>query len=573
MNWQHTAYAYPMVFAAVVAAVLSAYAVRFVRRRGRNPTVVSFAVLTAAVSFWTATTAVKLLLVDPGAKLFAYKLLHVGAMTAAPTFFVFALAYTGRRELLDRYVVASLYVVPAVFLVVLFTNPLELGYTGWQLSTVDGVTTLSVTDGPVSVFGLVYGFVLLFLGLGVIGQYALELDRPYRTQATLLLVGMVVPSVVAALELTDTAPLAGGVNLIPASLAVPAVTFGIAVYRYKLLDILPLAYATAGAHSADGLVVLDADEVVVHVNDHVRPLLGTDGSLLGRPASEAVPNYDDLTGDLAGDPPSCDVLVGGERYVELTRIPLDRAGDPLGWVVSVRDVTPRKRYELALESRNDELEVLNRIVRHDIRNDMQLVTAYIDIVLEHEPLSDEARTQLETALRRALNTVDLTDVLGQLMRATNDDERRRALDVGDALREAVEDVREGYPNAAFAVDGLPPATVFANDLLDSVFVNVLKNAVVHSDRDHPSISVSGAADGERVTVRIADDGPGIADEQKSVVFGKGAKGLESPGTGTGLYLVDTIVSNFGGAVHIEDNEPRGSVFVIELPLAVVEAAD
>ncbi|ELZ97848.1 sensor histidine kinase [Haloferax sulfurifontis] len=569
MNWQHTAYAYPMVFAAVVAAVLSAYAVRFVRRRGRNPTVVSFAVLTAAVSFWTATTAVKLLLVDPGAKLFAYKLLHVGAMTAAPTFFVFALAYTGRRELLDRYVVASLYVVPAVFLVVLFTNPLELGYTGWQLSTVDGVTTLSVTDGPVSVFGLVYGFVLLFLGLGVIGQYALELDRPYRTQATLLLVGMVVPSVVAALELTDTAPLAGGVNLIPASLAVPSVTFGNAVYRYRLLDILPLAYATAGAHSADGLVVLDADEVVVHVNDHVRPLLGTDGPLLGRPASEAVPNY----GDLAGDPPTCDVLVEGGRYVELTRIPLDRAGDPLGWVVSVRDVTPRKRYELALESRNDELEVLNRIVRHDIRNDMQLVTAYIDIVLEHEPLSDEARSQLETALRRALNTVDLTDVLGQLMRATNDDERRRALDVGDAVREAVEDVREGYPNAAFTVDDLPPATVFANDLLDSVFVNVLKNAVVHSDRDHPSISVSGAADGERVTVRIADDGPGISDERKSVVFGKGAKGLESPGTGTGLYLVETIVTNFGGTVHIEDNEPRGSVFVIELPLAAVEAAD
>ncbi|RDZ64851.1 PAS domain-containing sensor histidine kinase [Haloferax sp. Atlit-12N] len=569
MNWQHTAYAYPMVFAAVVAGVLSAYAVQFVRRRGRNPTVVSFAVLTAAVTLWTATTAVKLFLVDPGAKLLAYKFLHVGAMAAAPTFFVFALAYTDRRELLDRHVVASLYVVPAMFLVVLFTNPLELGYTGWKLSTVDGVTVLSVADGPVSVFGLVYGFVLLFLGLGIIGQYALELDRPYRTQATLLIVGMLVPSVVAALELTGTPPLAGGVNLIPASLAVPSVTFGIAVYRYKLLDILPLAYATAGAHSADGLVVLDADEVVVHVNDHVRPLLGTGDPLLGRPASEAIPNY----GDLDGEHSSCDVLVEDERYVELTRIPLDQAGDPLGWVISVRDVTPRKHYELALESRNDELEVLNRIVRHDIRNDMQLVTAYIDIVLNHEPLSDEARSQLETALRRALNTVDLTDVLGQLMRATNDDERRRALDVGDVLREAVEDVREGHPNAAFTVGDLPSATVFANDLLDSVFVNVLKNAVVHSDRDRPAIVVSGTADDEGVTVRIADDGPGISDEQKSVVFGKGAKGLESPGTGTGLYLVETIVSNFGGTVHIEDNEPRGSVFVIDLPLATVEAAD
>ncbi|KTG07611.1 sensor histidine kinase [Haloferax profundi] len=563
MEWQHTLYAYPMVFAAVVAAILTGYAIEYVRRNGRNPIAVSFAALTATVTFWTAMTTVKLLLVDPAAKLLAYKVLHLGGALAPPTFLVFALAYTDRHEWLDRRVVASLYVVPLVFLVVLFSNPRELGYTGVELGTVSDVVTLSVTDGPVSVVGLVYGLVVLFLALGLLAQYALELDRTFRTQSGLLLVGMAVPTVVAILELTDTPPLGGGVNLIPASLAAPAVTFGLAAYQFKLLDILPIAHATIGEHVTDGLVVLDTDEVVVHTNDHVADLLGTDESLVGRHAREAIPQYDEL----GGGHTSVDALVEGNRYVEVTRIPLDQPGGLVGWVLSIRDVSLRKQYELSLESRNDELEVLNRIVRHDIRNDMQLVTSYVDLVTDRESLSPESRTYLDTAHRRAKHTVELTDLLGQLIRASNDDERRYRVDASAVLTSAVESVRDGYPNATISVDDAPTAVVLANDLLDSVFVNILKNAVVHSDVDEPTIDVSVTVGDETVCVDFADDGPGIPDERKPDVFEKDTKGLESPGTGTGLYLVETIVSNFSGTVSIADNDPRGTSFTVELPLA------
>ncbi|KAB1194361.1 PAS domain-containing sensor histidine kinase [Haloferax sp. MBLA0076] len=563
MEWQHTLYAYPMVFAAVVAAILTGYAIEYTRRNGRNPIAVSFAALTATVTFWTALTTVKLLVLDPAAKLLAYKFLHVGAALAPPTFLVFALAYTDRHEWLDRRIVSSLYVVPVVFLAVLFSNPRDLGYTGVEIATTDGVATLSVIDGPVSVFGLVYGFVVLFVALGILTQYALELDRTFRTQSGLLLVGMAVPTVVAIFELTDTPPFGGGVNLIPASLAVPAVTFGLAASQFKLLDILPLAHATIGEHVTDGLVVLDTDEVVVHTNDHVADLLGTDESLVGTHASAAIPRYDELGGGRT----SVDVLVDGNRYVEVTRIPLEQPSGLVGWVLSIRDVSLRKQHELSLESRNDELEVLNRIVRHDIRNDMQLVTSYIELVMDRESLASESRTYLETAHRRAQHTVELTDLLGQLIRASNDDERRYPVDAGAVLTSAVESVRDGYPNANISVDDAPTAIVLANDLLDSVFVNILKNAVVHSDLDEPTIDISVVVDDETVCVDFADDGPGIPDDRKPDVFEKDTKGLESPGTGTGLYLVETIVSNFSGTVSIADNDPRGTSFSVELPLA------
>lgn len=57
------------------------------------------------------------------------------------------------------------------------------------------------------------------------------------------------------------------------------------------------------------------------------------------------------------------------------------------------------------------------------------------------------------------------------------------------------------------------------------------------------------------------------DDRKEAVFGKGTRGMDSPGTGIGLYLVRTIVEQCDGEVWLEDNEPRGAAFNVKLPLA------
>lgn len=84
------------------------------------------------------------------------------------------------------------------------------------------------------------------------------------------------------------------------------------------------------------------------------------------------------------------------------------------------------------------------------------------------------------------------------------------------------------------------------------------------------IDVDVTATDATVVVRIADDGPGIPDSRKREVFGRGEKGLESPGSGLGLYLVDNLVETYGGRGWIEDNEPKGSVFCVELRRADAE---
>jgi signal transduction histidine kinase len=109
-------------------------------------------------------------------------------------------------------------------------------------------------------------------------------------------------------------------------------------------------------------------------------------------------------------------------------------------------------------------------------------------------------------------------------------------------------------------------------MLSSVFRNLLTNAIQHNDKDIPEVTASvKRADGS-VLVRIADNGPGIADDRKDEIFKQGKMGLDSSGVGLGLYLVDTLVTRYGGEVRVEDNHPTGAVFTVELPIAGVDDA-
>jgi K+-sensing histidine kinase KdpD len=65
-------------------------------------------------------------------------------------------------------------------------------------------------------------------------------------------------------------------------------------------------------------------------------------------------------------------------------------------------------------------------------------------------------------------------------------------------------------------------------------------------------------------IRVRDNGPGVPPEQEDLVFGREDIDVVHHGTGLGLFLVDSIVSNYDGTVWIEENDPEGAVFAIRL---------
>ncbi|KPN30887.1 sensory histidine kinase AtoS [Halolamina pelagica] len=236
--------------------------------------------------------------------------------------------------------------------------------------------------------------------------------------------------------------------------------------------------------------------------------------------------------------------------------------------MTIADVTEQEAYRRRLEEKTEQLEALNRVVRHDIRNDMAVIRGWAETLPPH--VDDSGQEALDRVLRKSEHVIELTETAREFVESLSGEQTPDlgATDLRRHLETELEAVRETHPDAECRLDGdIPTVSVQGNEMLSSVFRNLLENAVRHNDSDSPEVTVEAIEDADTVRVRVADNGPGVPDDEKERIFGKGEKGLDSPGSGIGLYLVHTLTQQFGGDVRVEDNDPRGAVFVVELPKA------
>jgi PAS domain S-box-containing protein len=277
-----------------------------------------------------------------------------------------------------------------------------------------------------------------------------------------------------------------------------------------------------------------------------------------------------------------ELQTGETRIFQTTKIPFDPPGrDEPAVLGYARDVTELKEYEHQLETQRNNLEVLNKMVRHDIRNNLQLVVAYADTLESH--VEEEGEGYLDQVKESAQQAVDITraarDVAEVMLQTESELE---SIAVRSLLEGEIENVRSRFDEAVIeTAEPIPDLTVQGDDMLASVFRNLLQNAVVHNDSAVPLVEVSVEKVDSVARIHVADNGSGIPDSRKEQIFQEGKTGLESEGTGLGLYLVRTLVDQYGGNVWVEDRErpvntssidesgidvSGGATFVVELPL-------
>lgn len=222
--------------------------------------------------------------------------------------------------------------------------------------------------------------------------------------------------------------------------------------------------------------------------------------------------------------------------------------------------------EKDLTRRTQQLDLLNQILQHDIRNDLTVINGRIQVARYH--IEPEGEEHLDTARESAMEAIELTKTARDFMETL--DQQQRELDaiaLEETIESQIERVRKSYSEANLRFEDRPgePVWVLADEMVESVFRNLLVNAIQHNDKESPEVAVSVEEGDQWVQIRFADNGPGVPDDEKDEIFGQGEKGLESTGTGVGLYLVHTLTDEYGGSVWVEDNEPQGSIFVVELP--------
>jgi signal transduction histidine kinase len=245
-------------------------------------------------------------------------------------------------------------------------------------------------------------------------------------------------------------------------------------------------------------------------------------------------------------------------------------------VVAHFDVTDRTLAEqevaesaAELSRQRDHLALLNQVVRHDIRNDVQLVLSHAEILEDAVPAAD--RHHLDRVLEQATHIIELTDAVRDLSAVIVEDTEPTlsAVNLGAVIQTEADKVQSAYETGGRTVtisgtDDIPfDVEVRANEMLSSVVGNVLSNAVIHNDSAEPRIDIAVDATEETATVTIADNGVGIPEADWQTVFGRGEMSIDSPGTGLGLYLVDQLIALYGGDVWVSDGDLGGTAFHLQ----------
>ena len=272
-------------------------------------------------------------------------------------------------------------------------------------------------------------------------------------------------------------------------------------------------------------------------------------------------------------------VAGSETELMMTASPLgDTPGEPAGTVLFFEDVS-----QIAKVERMEAWREVARRIAHEIKNPLT------PIQLSAERLRRQlaARPGIEATLVEECTRTIIGEVedLKRLVNEFSAFARMPHLnpvpgDINALAGETVANFREANPNVEFvlALDPAIPLIPIDREALKRALVNLLDNAVaavtaIGHNGAGPKIEVSShrRPDNSIVTLEVADNGPGIDPRLRTRIFEPYYSGKKG-GTGLGLAIVSAVVTDHHGFVRVTDNRPRGSRFVLEFPVKLLQFA-
>ncbi|MFZ5916558.1 MAG: histidine kinase N-terminal 7TM domain-containing protein [Chloroflexota bacterium] len=364
MQWQYWPYFVPLVMAAIVSLSLAMIA----WRRRAVPGAAPLAWLMLAVAGWSLTYAAELAAVDFSAKYFWVRAEYPGIVTLPVAWLILVLRYTGRAGWLRRRHVALLMVIPAVTMMLAWTNPAHgLIWREVRLDTSGSLPLLDLTYGLWAWFHMAYSYFLSFTGVVLIFQAHARGESFYRQQASILLLGVLLPLLGNVLYVFDLSP-APNLDLGPFAFTLTGLVVAWGLFRFRLLDLAPVARDAVIESMADGVIVLDTKNRVVDLNPAAARIIDRSPSeIIGQPAVRMFTYRFDLFERYRDVAQAREEITQGQgeaqRTYDLHISPLhDRRGLATGRLIVLRDVTERVRARAALRRQAEELQALQETV-------------------------------------------------------------------------------------------------------------------------------------------------------------------------------------------------------------------
>jgi PAS domain S-box-containing protein len=327
----------------------------------------------------------------------------------------------------------------------------------------------------------------------------------------------------------------------------------------------------------DGVIMFDQRGMIFVANPVARKLLGLAGDLNTINAEKAFEQFHgeilaipfgDLK-ELAGK--SVEVVRDEPKklFINVKINPIhSRKQELFGYLAILRDVTQERRAENAMHR-------FISLVSHKLRTPLVAIRGYPPLLLTpnpSHPLDDFQRNAIQTILKECLRLENMVNELIAFSSLEPNELMRQPVGVEQLVSQSLKVLPDDYQKftGAVKIEGSLARLLIDVDptLMQHAFRNVVENAFKFGAKE---LKVSAQADAAAVTVKFADNGPGVPPEERERIFerfyqvDKDFAG-QIPGAGLGLTMVKETVQAHGGRVWVESS-PRGSTFFVKLPAA------
>lgn len=577
-----------LLIAIVTSGGLTFYGWRHRRTLGAKP----FAALMLGVCLWNVGYTLELLAgADLPLKVFWASAKYLGIVVTPLAWFAFAVEYTGREMWLPRRRLILLSTIPLLTFILAMTNGTHhLVWSQEQAVPAGPFIALQVTFEGWFWVHTAYSYTLLLLGAILIVQTWVNRPHVYRGQMTGALLGLIFPWIGNILSIFGLDPIPH-LDLTPLAFTITGATMSWSLFRFRLLNLAPVARETVVESMSDGMIVLDIKSRVVDLNRAAQQMIGRSASqIIGRTAAEVFGARPDLVERYRHVTEALDEIKAGEDYYELRLSPLrNRRGNLIGRVIILRNINERKQAEAALALARDQALEASRLksqlmsrVSHELRTPLGAILGYAEML--HGSTNRALEMWQQQALTEIIaSTHDLTNLVNELLYEVQLDARAVKLHLAPVMPQAM--LRKVETQMAILAQnkGLTFTTNIAPDLpatligdearLRQILINLIGNAIKFTQSGTIQVRLY-SRDDKHWAMEVCDTGPGIPLEAQEYIFEPfhqvdGSITREHGGTGLGLSIVKQLTDLMGGHITLESAVGRGSTFTVVLPLVPV----
>ncbi|MDY6817341.1 MAG: ATP-binding protein [Halobacteriales archaeon] len=325
-------------------------------------------------------------------------------------------------------------------------------------------------------------------------------------------------------------------------------TVTLAIYedpiRFYFAGVIPLALGLGLAAFGVALTVADIDSSVVRTTA-LWCVIGA-GTML-------VLVMLTLVGSTAGGLPDLST-VRSRTYLSNFLI-----GGSVGGTLTGLYASRTRRQRGELRRQRNRLEVLNRILRHEVLNAVTVIRGFATTADQDRDAGQVIEEQ-STTIEQAIEEVKYLTRQARL-----DDHSGVPVDVETSIADSVATVNDRHPAATVSIESVPSGLqVRADERLEELLVHLLENAIDHAPEESASVAVSAVETAATVRISVTDQGSGLSERQRRLLETGEIQEFDDPNSGFGLNVARLLVEGYGGTIET-DVDADGTTITVVLP--------